>query len=92
MRVVQMKKDECCEGEMPPGLAPRVAVSAVVCISWLIFLVIFLFFYAQDFGVYKTLAILITSVLVVGAILAPMWIYWGMKTAYGWKRKARKKR
>lgn len=46
MRVVQMKKDECCEGEVPPGLAPRVAVSAVVGISWLIFLVIFLFFYA----------------------------------------------
>jgi len=31
-----------CEGEMPPEMAPRIAASAVVGISWLIFLIVFL--------------------------------------------------
>lgn len=92
MRVVQMKKDECCEGEMPPGLASRVAVSIVVGVGWLVFIILYLAFYAENFSVYRNLAIIFASVLVVSAILGPMWAYWGMKTAHGWKRKARKKR
>ena len=69
--------------KMPAGLASRVAVSIVVGVGWLIFLIIFLAFYAQDINVYRNLAIILASILVVGAILGPMWTYWGMK--YGWK-------
>jgi hypothetical protein len=69
--------------KMPAGLASRVAVSIVVVVGWLVFLVIFLGFYAQGIHVYRILAIILASILVVGAILAPMWTYWGMK--YGWK-------
>jgi hypothetical protein len=66
---------------MPQGLASRIAVSVAIGIAWLVFLVIFLAFYAEGFSIYRNLAIFIASILVVGAILGPMWIYWGIKVA-----------
>lgn len=81
----EKKKNECGE-EMPPGLASRVAVSIVVCFGWLIFLVVFLWFYAGDFGVFRSLAVIIISILVGLAILAPMWVYWGIKTGHRWAK------
>ena len=77
--------------KMPPGLASRIAVSVVVGVAWLVFLVIFFAFYADRFSVYQNLAIFIVSVLVVGAILGPMWVYWGIKVgpryAERWERR-----
>ncbi|MEW6592838.1 MAG: hypothetical protein AB1305_04075 [Candidatus Hadarchaeota archaeon] len=67
--------------KMPPGLASRVAVSAVVFFGWLIFLVLHLAFYASNFSIFQNLAIVIISILVGIAILAPMWIVWGIKHA-----------
>jgi len=75
------------KGEMPPGGAARVAVSIVVGVGWLIFLILFLAFYAEGFGVYRNLAIILISLLVVGAILGPIWASWAIKTG-----RARKKR
>jgi amino acid transporter len=82
---------------MPQGLASRIAVSVAIGIAWLVFLVIFLAFYAEGFSIYRNLAIFIASILVVGAILGPMWIYWGIKVvpkhAEEWRRgPARRKR
>jgi len=86
-------KSEEWEGEMPPGGAARVAVSIVVCVGWLIFLILFLAFYAEGFSIYRNLAIILASILVVGAILGPMWAYWGIKTSRAWKKKSvRRKR
>lgn len=86
------RKHEDWKGEMPPGSASRVAVSIVVGVGWLIFLVIFLWFYAGDLGVYKSLAVLIISILVVGGILGPMWAYWGIKTERARRKKMRRKK
>lgn len=85
------RKTKAREGEMPPGLAPRVAVSIVVFFSWLIFLILFLAFYAEGFGVYKNLAIILASILVGIGILAPMWVHWGIKTGRAWEKKAKRK-
>lgn len=78
-----MKQD--CEDwkEMPPGLSSRVAVSIAVFFGWLIFLVIWLFFYAGRFSVLENIGILVVAFLVGVAILAIMWASWGMK--YGKK-------
>jgi hypothetical protein len=86
------RKDEYRDNEMPPGLAWRSAVSIAVFIGWLIFLVLFLFFYAQNFNIYQNIAIFIVSVLVVVAILGPMWAYWGMRNAYRWERRGMRRR
>jgi hypothetical protein len=80
------------EFEMPPGIASRVAVSIAVGVGWLIFLVVFLFFYASNFNVYQNLAVFIISILVVGAILGPMWAYWGIKYAKALKKTEKRKR
>ncbi len=66
------------ERPMRPGEAWRAAVSAVVGIGWMIFLIIFLFFFARHYSVYENIAIFLVSILVVGAILAPVWITLGM--------------
>ena len=70
--------------KMPPGHASRVAVSIIVRVVWLIFLVIFLAFYAERFSIYKNLAIIVASILVMFAILAPIRAYSRIK--YGWRR------
>lgn len=87
-----MKKQKEYEGEIPPGLASRLTVTIVVGLCWLAFLVVLLWFYAAELGILKTLAVLILSIIVVCAILVPIWVYWGLKTAHVWERKRRRAR
>jgi len=75
-----------------PESASRVAVSIVVGIGWLIFLILFLAFYAGGFNIWQNLAIMFVSLLVVGAILGPMWAYWGIKTGQVPQKRMRKRR
>jgi len=87
-------KNECCEGEMPPGLSSRVAVSIAVIFGWLIFLVVWLFFYSSSFTLLENLGIVIVAFLVGIAVLAISWASWGIK--YGkkmehWKHPERKR-
>jgi heme/copper-type cytochrome/quinol oxidase subunit 4 len=77
--------------KMPPGLAPRVAVSIATVVGWLVFLIIFLAFHADHFTVYQNLAIFLASILVVGAILGSMWAYWGIKYGWKWEQSARRR-
>jgi hypothetical protein len=78
--------------KMPPGLASRIAASIVVGVAWLVFLVIFFAFYADRFSVYQNLAVFLASILVVGAILGPMWVYWGIKSVERWGREPARRR
>jgi hypothetical protein len=86
-----MEKQKEHEGEIPPGLAPRLAVTIVVGLGWLGFLVVLLWFYAAELGILKTLAVLVLSIIVVCAILVPIWVYWGLKTAHAWERRRARK-
>ncbi len=61
------------------GFKSRVVFSAIVCFATLIFLIIWLFFYAADFNVYQNIAILIVVVLVAGGISGASWAPWGMR-------------
>lgn len=64
---------------MEKGFGWRVALSIVVGVGWLIFLIIWLGFFAIDYNGYQNLAIFFVSILVVAAILGPIWAVWGMK-------------
>jgi heme/copper-type cytochrome/quinol oxidase subunit 4 len=78
--------------KMPPGLAPRVAVSIATGVGWLVFLIIFLGFYAQGINnVYQVIAIILASILVVGAIMGSMWAYWGIKYGWKWEQSSRRR-
>jgi hypothetical protein len=68
-----------CEGEMPPGMGSRVAISILVVFGWLIFLVVWLFFYSSTFTLLENLGIVIVAFLVGLAILAASWASWGLK-------------
>jgi hypothetical protein len=68
-----------------PGLALRVSLSIIVSIGWLVFLVLWFAFYASDYTVYQNIAIVLASVLIIGAILGASWASWSIK--YGCKFK-----
>jgi hypothetical protein len=66
-----------------PGFSWRVSLSILAFFGWIIFLIIWLFFYAGNFSVYQNIAILIVSLLVFIAINGAAWASWGVR--YGRK-------
>jgi len=79
-----------CEEGMPkegleamrtPGFGWRIAVSIAVFFGWLIFLVIWLFFYASDYSMFKNLAMVLVSIIAGIGVLAGTWVTWGLKYA-----------
>ncbi len=84
-----------------PGIGWRVSLSIIAFFGWLIFIVLWLFFYASSFTIYQNLAVILVSILVFFAVMGSSWAFWGMK--YGpemhsrterriVKRRARKRR
>jgi hypothetical protein len=49
-------------------------LNTVAGLGWLMFLIIWLFFYAGDYSGYQNLAIFITSLLVLGAVTSSAWV------------------
>ena len=49
-------------------------LNTVAGVGWLVFLVIWLFYYAGDYSGYQNLAIFITSLLVLGAVTGSVWV------------------
>jgi hypothetical protein len=60
-----------------PGFGWRVSLSIIIAIGWLIFLVIWLFFYAGGYNLYQNFAIFMISIAVMavveGLIWKPLW-------------------
>jgi hypothetical protein len=76
----EIKTEECCEDWMEtPGMRWRVSLSIIMGVGWLVFLILWLAFYASDFNVYQNIAIVLASILIVGAVLGAWWTSWGMK-------------
>ncbi len=73
-----------------PGFALRVSLSIIVAIAWLVFMILWLFFYAAPYSIFQNLAILLVSVLLVGAVLGPAWASWGMKYGAQCEKKYRR--
>ena len=87
-----MAKGKTEEEEMieVPGFGWRISLSIFVGTLWLVFLILWLFFYAEAYTVYQNLAIVIVSILVIGAILGAAWAPWGMKYGKRMERIERK--
>jgi len=64
-----------------PGFAWRVGLSILVVFGWLAYLIIWLFFYAVDFGVFQNIAIFLVSIIIAIGILASAWATWGIRYA-----------
>jgi hypothetical protein len=78
-------KDEevCKEMIKTKGFGWRISLTIIVGVGWLIFLILWLFFYAADFNIYQNIAIFIVSILILGGIIGASWAPWGMR--YGHK-------
>jgi hypothetical protein len=68
-----------------PGFGWRISLSILVAMAWLIFIVIWLFFYASHFTIYQNIAVLLASLLAVGASMGALWAMWGMRYCYEFK-------
>ncbi|UCG95186.1 MAG: hypothetical protein JSV92_04035 [archaeon] len=88
-RKTKKKKEE--EWAMKtPGFAWRVSLSIIVFFGWLVFLIIWLFFYAGNFNIYQNIAIFVVSVMTGLAILGAAWASWGIKYGCRTGKKQRK--
>ncbi len=55
------------------------ALSSVAGLGWLVFLIVWLFFYAGDYNGYQNLAIVIVSLLILGAVTSSTWLFRWLK-------------
>jgi len=61
------------------GLGWRVSLSILVGVGWLVFLIIWLFFYAKNYAWEKNVAIFLLSILILVGILGLPWAIWGLR-------------
>jgi hypothetical protein len=57
----------------------RIHVSIAVVFGWLLFLALWLFFYAISFSILQNIAIFLLSLIVAGILLIVLWLPWSMK-------------
>jgi hypothetical protein len=58
-----------------------VYASIVVAFGWLLFLALWLFYYATSFGIVQNIAVFLLSLVVAGVILTVLWVPWAMRHA-----------
>ncbi|UCC92055.1 MAG: hypothetical protein JSV39_02225 [Candidatus Aenigmatarchaeota archaeon] len=65
--------------EDTPGFASRVSLSIITFFALIVFLVVWLFFYADAFTFYQNLAVLLAAILTFIGIMGAAWAHWGIK-------------
>jgi hypothetical protein len=61
------------------GLGSRIAGTVLIAVSWLAFFILYLAFWAGSFNIWQNIAVFLASLLIVGGLIAVMWILWGTK-------------
>ena len=59
----------------------QVYASIAVPFGWLLFLALWLFYYASSFSIVQNIAVVLMSLVVVGVIMVLVWVPWAMKHA-----------
>lgn len=49
--------------------------------AWLLFLALWLIFYANSFSILQNVGVFVLSVVIIGALEALLWVPWSMKHA-----------
>ena len=61
------------------GMGWRVTISIITFFASIIVIIIWLFFYAENYTIYQNVAIVVVIFLAFIAIMAATWASWGMK-------------
>jgi hypothetical protein len=59
----------------------RIYASIALGLGWLLFLALWLFYYATTYSVLQNIAVFIVSIVVVTVIAIALWVPWAMKQA-----------
>jgi hypothetical protein len=59
-------------------IIPKIVFSVIVSVGWLVFLILWLFFFAGNHSVYRNLAVFLLSILILGIVGALTWIPFGI--------------
>jgi len=59
----------------------RVYASIAVGFGWLLFLGLWLFYYATGFSIIQNIAVFLLSLVVAGILVILLWVPWAMKQA-----------
>lgn len=65
--------------EDTPGFAWRISLTIIVFFALIVFLVIWLFFYADAFTLYQNIAVVLASILIFIGVMGASWAFWGIK-------------
>ncbi|MDH7517001.1 MAG: hypothetical protein QHH19_01455 [Candidatus Thermoplasmatota archaeon] len=77
-----MDKEEkpCCEdAEEKTDVGWRPSFSIIVGVGWLVFIILWLAFYADDYAWEKNLAIILLSIFIMFLLLGGVWTIWGIR-------------
>jgi uncharacterized membrane protein YedE/YeeE len=66
---------------IPEGMGWRVAITILTFFGSIIGIILWLFFYADDFSVYQNIAIVVVIFLGFVAVAGAVWAPWGMRQA-----------
>lgn len=70
---------ECEDIMETKGFGWKVSLSILVGVAWLVFVILWLFFYAGEYKWEKNVSIILLSILVVGLVLGAPWTMWGLR-------------
>ncbi|MGZ7068767.1 MAG: hypothetical protein ACXVHT_10715 [Methanobacterium sp.] len=57
----------------------RIYATIIIGILWLLFLGLWLFYYAAFYSILQNIAVFLISFVIVGAIIIPIWLPWSLK-------------
>jgi hypothetical protein len=64
------------EKQVPTG---RVYLSIAIALLWLLFLALWLFFYATNYGIIQNIGLFLASIVIVAILEVIIWVPYGMK-------------
>ncbi len=65
-------------GEAKPPIK-RIYASIALGLGWFLFLGLWLFYFAANYGILQNIAIFIVSIVVVAAVTVALWLPWALK-------------
>ena len=85
--MVEKDEDMCKELSKTKGFGWRVSLTIIMGVVWLVFLILWLFFYASGFNIYQNIAIFIVSLLILGGVIGASWAPWGIRHGREFEKK-----